>query len=75
MNGVDGDDSPILAIYDNLDISHDKPLEINVPIPNLVILRDSYGPEVGYVKSVELPFSPPLRGIPTLWLMWKRLLA
>lgn len=43
INGADGEDSPVSAIYENPDIPTVEPLEGNDPNPNFIVLRDSFG--------------------------------
>lgn len=57
INEVDARDSPISIIYENLDISHDKPLEINGFNPSFILLSDSYGSRGGTVESGNDPLS------------------
>lgn len=43
MNGPDGGDFPVSAIYENPNVPNADPLEVNGPNPNFIVLSDSSG--------------------------------
>lgn len=57
INEVDGGDSPISRIYENLEVPHDEPLEVNYPNPNFIMLSDSFRPKRDFAVSVDGPLS------------------
>lgn len=55
INKVDARDSSLSTINENLDIPHDKPLEINGPNPSFILLSDNYGSTRGSIESGKHP--------------------
>lgn len=58
LNGDSDGDSPISVVYENPNIPHEEPLDVNGLIPNMVVLSDMYGIGRGFIKSGGDPFIP-----------------
>lgn len=57
MNGPGGVDTPVLAIYENSNVSDVNPLEVNDLNPNPIVLTDSSGSGGSSVENGDGPLS------------------
>lgn len=55
MNEFNDEDSPVLAIYENLDVPNDESLKVKDPNPKFIVLSDSSRSREGFVDSDEGP--------------------